>query len=124
MLHNYGFSLISLGNFKDAVAILERARGLAPQNVPVLINLGYSYGKLKKYEKGIAVANEAIAADPTNCDARLLLGTLHLLNHDKDAAIAQQRTLESLDRDLGRRLFNAIHSDKILVVSYADKDRE
>jgi len=55
--------------------------------------------------------------DPKDDEAQFLLGNLYVAKRDKEAALAQQRTVFALNPELARKLFQAIYSDKILVVA-------
>jgi hypothetical protein len=69
-----------------------------------------------KIDLAIAEVRYAVQLDPKDEEAQFFLGNLYLANRDKDSAIAQQRTVSALNPELARRLYQAIFSDKILVV--------
>lgn len=116
ILLNIGNVQMTLKDFRGATATLERARSIDLQNPTIRVSLGYAYSMRKKFDLAVAEVRYAIRIDPKDEDAQFFLGTLYLANHDKEAAMALQRTVSSLNSDLAQRLFQAIHSDMILVL--------
>lgn len=64
-----GRILNHLGRFREAIWHLKFARELAPSSVDVLLELGFSFGKLGKYQKAVNIFEQALALDPENTHA-------------------------------------------------------
>jgi Flp pilus assembly protein TadD len=123
ILLNVGNTYIHLKDYAKATSFLERAKSANPQNETIRISLGFAYAMRKKFDLALAEARSAAQIAPKDEAAQFLLGYIYVAKDDKDAAIAQQRTVSALNPDLARRLFQAMHSDKILVVPPAGLDR-
>ena len=89
---------------------------MKPDDANIRVCLGISYAKRKKFDLAIAEVRKATELDPKDEGVQFYLGALYVANHDKDAAIAQQRKVYAFNPELGRRLYQAINSDKLLVV--------
>ncbi len=113
---NIGKVQMAVRDFRGAVATLERAKSMHPQNALIRVSLSDAYAMRKKFDIAIAEVRYAIQIDPNNEEAQFLLGSLYVAKRDKQAAIVQQRTVLALNPELGRRLFQAIYGDMILVL--------
>jgi lipopolysaccharide biosynthesis regulator YciM len=71
----------------------------------------------QKFDRAIDEVRQAVVMDPSDEEAQLMLGSLYVANNDSEAAIAQQKEVRSMNPDLALRLFNNMHSDKIVTVS-------
>jgi hypothetical protein len=60
----------------------------------------------------------AIAMNPMDEELQFLLGALYVNTRNKDAALAQQTKVAKMNPDLGRKLYQAIYSDKLLVIGF------
>jgi Flp pilus assembly protein TadD len=66
LLKGKGFLLLRQNRPADAVAVLEQARRQAPNDVSLLINLGWAYYYSNRVESTIRVWEQAITLDPRN----------------------------------------------------------
>ncbi|MEP7147493.1 MAG: tetratricopeptide repeat protein [Acidobacteriota bacterium] len=113
---NIGKVQMAVNDLRGAVATLERAKSIDPQSALIRVSLGDAYAMRKKFDLAIAEVRYAIQIDPENEEAQFLLGSLYVAKRDRQAAIVQQRAVLALNPELGRRLFQAIYSDMILVL--------
>ncbi len=70
---------------------------------------------LKKFDTAIVEIKEATRLDPQDEEVQYFLGNLYLANKNRDAAVAQQMKIYTLNPELGRRLFQNIYRNKILI---------
>ena len=78
--------------------------------------MGIAYYKLNENKKAEESLQKAIELRADNAEARLILGYVFLRKKDTKSALEQYRWLIFNKPDLGKKLFNAIYSDKILDV--------
>lgn len=64
------------GEYRDAVALLERARGIAPSDPHVLNSLGVCLEALGRSDEALKVYDESVEADPTSPSTHFNRGTL------------------------------------------------
>jgi Flp pilus assembly protein TadD len=85
-----------LGDFRQAVALLERARRASPEDVNVLSRLGHAYGFLGDHARSVEHYRRAIRLDPR--DPRLLECVGWVLDRAgrTDEAIAEYRRAAAL----------------------------
>lgn len=93
---------------------LQKAVQLQPENAEARINLGYAYGRLKRYREAISEMREALRLKPDDVDGQFFLGTLYLLVKDRQAALVQLEAVRSLNPQLGEKLYEAIYRGKIV----------
>lgn len=113
---NIGKVQMAVNDFRGATATLERAKSMDPQSALIRVSLGDAYAMRKKFDLAIAEVRYAIQIDPNNEEAHFLLGSLYVAKRDRQAALVQQRAVLALNPELGRRLFQAIYGDMILVL--------
>ena len=123
MMFNAGCIQIRLKNYEDAIRLLNAAHVIEPKNSEVLVNLGYALAMEKKYPKAIEFIRQAAALKPDDKEVQYFLGSLYVAARNKQAALAQQSTVFSMDPALGRRLYQQIYSDKIVVATFDDVGR-
>lgn len=107
-----GIALGKMGRWEEAVAALERAAGMAPANVEVLIDLAAAQGnlalvsgplgKFNGARKARASLERAVALAPGNLDARSGLFAYYLnvpgiVGGDREKSLGQLAELERLD---------------------------
>jgi predicted TPR repeat methyltransferase len=86
--------LRSLGHWEEAIAALEHARGLAPQDPNVLVNLGNVYRQRKRFKDAVVAFREAIASNPYDPEAyRCLAFTLYAMGERTEAITLLQHWL-------------------------------
>jgi predicted TPR repeat methyltransferase len=86
--------LRSLGHWEEAIAALEHARSLAPQDPNVLVNLGNVYRQRKRFKDAVVAFREAIAAQPYDAEAyRCLSFTLYAMGERTEAITLLQQWL-------------------------------
>ena len=80
------------GDFENAIALLERARQMAPDNVEILRLLGTSYAFDKQFPRAIAVLKQAHALAPDDADVTAALARAHMWSGQLEPA--RERALE------------------------------
>jgi predicted TPR repeat methyltransferase len=86
--------LRSLGHWEEAIATLEHARGLAPQDPNVLVNLGNVYRQRKRFKDAVVAFREAIGSNPYDPEAyRCLAFTLYAMGERTEAITLLQQWL-------------------------------
>jgi tetratricopeptide (TPR) repeat protein len=100
-LSNRGAELLQRGNVQEALAVLEEAYGLMPDDVPTGINLGGACVLSKRYRRAIGVLERARDQEPDNEMIWVNLGAAYLGNpilaqdsEQLDAIAAFERALE------------------------------
>ncbi|MDP8222240.1 MAG: tetratricopeptide repeat protein [Candidatus Lernaella stagnicola] len=83
-------------NFAAAKAAFVRTTELAPENAKAWVGVGFSCEGLGEREQAIHAYKQAVELDPSNRLLRRQLISLHLREHDPDAAMAETRRLELL----------------------------
>jgi tetratricopeptide (TPR) repeat protein len=66
------------GDLDDALALLSRARSLAPGNPAVLLHIGLVLNRCGHTERAMKAYREAIESDPSDPAPRVNLGLIHL----------------------------------------------
>ena len=84
--------------YNDYVGWLEKAIKAHPQAIPPRAALAFHYLAQKTPQKALAVANEAVSANPDNPEALNLLGSIQLAAQNKTAAIATLTRLTEKER--------------------------
>jgi len=72
--HWYGITLTQVGKFEEAIAALERAKGIDPISVPILAHLGRVYYFLRDYNEAARQLRRVIQLDDSYAPARYFLG--------------------------------------------------
>lgn len=84
-----------------AIACLEKANELKPNDPAIKTQLGIAYVEGSQDPmKGIALLREAVAADSTNVDAQLSLGFFSMKSGQYDKAVKRFKTVSKLRPDL------------------------
>ncbi|MFQ5892777.1 MAG: tetratricopeptide repeat protein [Nitrospinota bacterium] len=89
-------ALVERGELEGAVAEWREARRVAPENVPVLHNLGIVLIKLGRLEEAEEALLEAVRLDYQNPKAHLLLGRAYLEQAKTQLAEAELATAQRL----------------------------
>ncbi len=74
------------GNYKEAIANLEKARQLDPRDVGPPYYLGLAHNAQGDYATGIKFLSEAKQLEPENLDVRFQIGVAHFSQKDYNAA--------------------------------------
>ncbi len=82
-------------NWTDAVALLEQARNLAPNDAAIYLNLGICYRGLGRFEESLAAYRKALELDGNNPDPYLNIAVLQ-----GDYMRSYDTALASIDRYL------------------------
>lgn len=91
-LYKEGVKYGLAGLFPQAVAVLERAVNLDPQNADAHFALGHAYFDLKQYRNAIESLKIVLALEPKDSEARDRLGLARALLWEQDnAKLAAQR---------------------------------
>ncbi|GAA0630357.1 hypothetical protein GCM10009016_20530 [Halomonas beimenensis] len=92
-----GTALMESGDAQGAVAQLEHALELQPDNNETLTNLGKALQQLGRYEEAEARLNQALEQDADNYQANMHLAGIHQQRGRHDRALEHyERSLESL----------------------------
>jgi len=119
MMVNAGFIYVRLAKFKEAIELFEKAKAAKEvSNYPdFYVNLGYAYAMRKRYNEALEVLNKAVELDPKVPEPQYFLGIVYLWSNHKDEAIKQQKVVEKLNYEIGRKLFREIYKDKLVDVA-------
>ena len=94
-LHLLGLICLESGRRHEAAEILERARGLAPNNGDIRRNLGSVISLLGRPEEALAHFEAALAVNPADADAQRHLGlSLRAVGRREEAVGAFERALQ------------------------------
>lgn len=80
---------MSRGKYAEAVAVLEKAIKLAPENEELRFNLAFSYNRIGRAREAIAQYRETIRILPEYAEAHNNLGNLLVRNGDVGGAVEQ-----------------------------------
>lgn len=99
---NLGNLLMEQGQTKEAIALLETAASLAPNNAYCHLSLGMAYRRLGKQEPALHELERATQIEPGNAQAHYQLGRLYKETHDLDRAQAEFKKTADLDSQSAR----------------------
>jgi len=94
---NLGNLLMEQGQSKEALALLETAATLAPNNAYCRLTLGMAYRQLGQQERAQDELEKATQLEPGNARAHYQLGRLYKELHDLDRAQAEFKKTADLD---------------------------
>ena len=94
---NLGNLLMEQGQTKEALALLETAATLAPNNAYCHLTLGMAYRELGRREPAQHELEKATQLEPSNARAHYQLGRLYKETHDLDRAQAEFKKTADLD---------------------------
>ncbi len=81
------------------LAAFLKARELGLDSLDLNYNLGFSYQKVKNYEKAIVEYSTILETDPRDIDVRFNLAQIYEKQKDFDAAIKEYQTILKFDPD-------------------------
>jgi len=81
-----GLENLKAGKMKEALAYLEEARRINPNDSNIPMYLGQAYFRLKQFKQAAASYSEVVQRDPKNGDAWYRLGLSHLEVAELDAS--------------------------------------
>ncbi|PYV67592.1 MAG: hypothetical protein DMG96_38870 [Acidobacteria bacterium] len=91
----YGFNLVQVGQFSEALAALEYARRIDPLSLIIACHIGWTFYFAREYEKSIRHLEKTVEFNPRFPLARYHLGKAYLQTHDFSRGIEQlQSTVE------------------------------
>jgi tetratricopeptide (TPR) repeat protein len=90
----------SLGEYEDAVVVLERAGKIAGHVKEIYNALGFSYFQLKNYDKAIENLRMAVKIDPCSAVDYASLGSNYREKGDFDMAVVMYEKALTLDPDM------------------------
>ena len=99
-----GFCKVKQGKNQDAIRAFEQALKLTPDSYEALNKLGDAYYYAGNYYKALESYKRAVAQRPTEAEGYYNLALAYVEIGDRAAALAQARTLKSLDAELYRKL--------------------
>ena len=90
----------SLGEYEEALALLERAKETAGPVKEIYSTLGFSYFQLKEYDKAIENLSRAVEIDPYSGIDYASLGSNYREKGDINMAIAMYEKALALDPNM------------------------
>src|SRR2546423_847627 len=99
-----GFCKVKQGKNQDAIRAFEQALKLTPDSYEALNKLGDAYYYAGNYYKALESYKRAVAQRPAEAEGYYNLALAYVEIGDRAAALAQARTLKSLDAELYRKL--------------------
>jgi tetratricopeptide (TPR) repeat protein len=97
-LHLYGLTLAAVGQFEPAEENLRKAVSLAPDQAALAYDLGALLHQERKYAGAVPVLKRAIALDPDNLTARMMLARCYVFSyHELQIPNFSELTLEQLN---------------------------
>lgn len=93
---NLGAVLNRLGEYDEAVKVLQRGIQLDARRAEGHYNLGLVYKNMKKPEQAIAAYSEAVRLNPNMIDAHYNLANVYLETHQFDLAVARYKQVLQL----------------------------
>jgi TolB-like protein/Tfp pilus assembly protein PilF len=91
----YGFNLVQVGQFTEALAILERARRIDPLSLIIACHIGWTFYFAREYEKSARHLEKTVEFNPGFPLARYHLGKTYLQVNDFGRGIEQlQKAVE------------------------------
>ncbi len=82
-MHNLGITLTEVGQFSEAVAVLEKAVELAPDNAAVRASVAKAYLGQEQAMKALEEAQTALSLDPRNYEGLLVAGLVDFYYRDR-----------------------------------------
>ena len=92
----YGFNLVQVGRFSEALAALERARRIDPLSSVVGCHMGWMFYFAREYDKSIRQLEKTVEFDPGFPLARYYLGMTYAQTHDFDRSVYQLQSAADL----------------------------
>jgi len=90
--HWYGYDLMCLRRFDEAIAELERAQDLDPLSLVINRNLGQVYYRAGQFDKAIEVLNDTLEMEPNFIFAHFHLGGIYLARGMYEDALKEFET--------------------------------
>jgi polysaccharide biosynthesis/export protein len=103
-LYKEGINYALAGLLPQAVAILQRAVKLDPQNGDAQFALGHAYFDLKQYRNAIESLKSAVDLNPKDQEARDRLGLARSMLWEEDNAKIAQRRVASTPQPAGQQV--------------------
>ena len=100
-----GWSLISLGDYAGAIAALEKALGLSPNEVQAQSLLGWAQMLHEDYDDALATFSKVLMKEPANSLARINVGYICLKKRIFGEAIEHLSKAIRLDNDRKATLY-------------------
>ncbi|MEO5859934.1 MAG: tetratricopeptide repeat protein [Pyrinomonadaceae bacterium] len=114
---NLGAIYVRLGRYREAIDVLKLAERRDNKNAETYLNLAYAVSKLKKYREAIDYTRKAAVLIPDDPLPRYMMGRLYLCLSDKASAKQVYEWLLSSNSEMARKLYFAIHADRLVDVS-------
>jgi tetratricopeptide (TPR) repeat protein len=109
VLFNLGWSYNDLKRYGEAITVLRQAVSLKPENAEAHNELGWSYQQQQQFNDAIAAYREAVRLKPDYALAHYNLGLVLMGAGRRREAMAEQQTLQALDRTRADKLLAAIN---------------
>jgi len=92
----YGFNLVQVGRFSEALAALECARRIDPLSLVIACHIGWTFYFAREYEKSISYLEKTVEFNPGFPLARYHLGKTYVQTHDFSRSIEHLRRTAEL----------------------------
>ena len=89
-------SFIGMGNYRDAITMLEQMIAAEPGDAEAHNLMGFSLRKSGDFDRALGFYQKALAIDPAHLGANEYLGELYLETGERDKAQQQLTVLEGL----------------------------
>lgn len=106
LLHNIGSTYVQGGDFKKAIAFLEKAHSANPNNETVLYDLAYCYDKIGNDKRSILFYNKYLDLDPYSESAWYNLGIIYTRTEEFDKALEAYDFALAIDDKYSSALYN------------------
>ncbi|MBC7898504.1 MAG: tetratricopeptide repeat protein, partial [Saprospiraceae bacterium] len=117
VLSNIGSIYLRLSKFQEAIESYERAKLLNEKDSALRVYLGHAYARIGKYREAISEVSKAVELGNTSNEVQFFLGNLYLCAKNKESALAQHAIVQRSNPELARKLYQAIYSDKLIILS-------
>jgi tetratricopeptide (TPR) repeat protein len=104
-----GYCYNDLERYDEAITALTKAKQLKPNLDSAYVELGYAYFKLQRYSEAASTFKQASSINPTGALAHYYLGQVYLATNNRNGAMAEYRTLQSLGSDYAKKLYGLIN---------------
>jgi tetratricopeptide (TPR) repeat protein len=96
---NLGVVYLREGKLDSAIAMLDKAKALAPRVAGIRLNLGLAYFRRREFKKASKYFREVLSMDQENTQARYLVGVCSFMMDDYSAAVRDFEPLSDRERN-------------------------
>ena len=95
----YGFNLVQVGRFSEALASLEYARRMDPLSLVIGCHIGWTFYFAREYDKAIKQLEKTVEFDPQFPLAHYYLGLTYVQTHDFERGIGHLESAVDLSNN-------------------------